>query len=196
LDSALIILVKNPVLGKVKTRLAATIGNQKALDIYHMLLDHTHKISKDLQIDKIVFYDDFINHLDLWENEIYEKCLQDGIDLGEHMRKAFEQVFEAGRKKVVVIGSDCYELTNKILVNAFDVLSRKDAVIGRATDRGYYLLGMRYLISQIFDEKNWSCHTVFSETIRQLENIHISFDLMKTLRDVDRESDLEFLISD
>jgi rSAM/selenodomain-associated transferase 1 len=196
LDSALIIFVKNPVLGKVKTRLAATIGNQKALDIYHMLLDHTHKISKDLQIDKIVFYGDFINHLDLWENEIYEKCLQDGINLGERMRKAFEQVFEPGSKKVVIIGSDCYELTSKILLNAFDVLSWKDAVIGPATDGGYYLLGMKYLIPQIFDEKNWSSHTVFSETIRQLENLHISFDLMKTLRDVDRESDLEFLMPD
>lgn len=188
--------MKNPVLGKVKTRLAANIGNPKALDIYHMLLDHTHKISKDLQIDKIVFYNDFINHLDLWENEIYEKCLQDGIDLGERMRKAFEQVCEAGHKKVVVIGSNCYELTSKILVNAYGVLSRKDAMIGPATDGGYYLFGMRYLIPQIFDEKNWSSHTVFSETIRQLGNIHISFDLMKTLRDVDRESDLEFLIPD
>jgi glycosyltransferase A (GT-A) superfamily protein (DUF2064 family) len=71
LESALIIFVKNPVSGEVKTRLAATVGNQKALDIYKELLDHTHKISLNLQVDKFVFYNDFINDNDLWENEFY-----------------------------------------------------------------------------------------------------------------------------
>jgi rSAM/selenodomain-associated transferase 1 len=112
------------------------------------------------------------------------------------MRKAFEQLFEAGYKKIIIIGSDCFELTCEIILEAFDVLLKHDVVIGPAFDGGYYLLGMNYFIPQIFDNESWSSNSVFSDTRRQLENLNISFDLIKTLRDVDRESDLEFLIPD
>ena len=196
MKSALIIFVKNPVSGRVKTRLAATLGNQKALDIYRALLDHTHKISLNLQVDKFVFYNDFINDNDLWENEIYEKRLQDGTNLGDRMRKAFEQLFEAEYKKVIIIGSDCTELTSEIILDAIEVLLKHDVVIGPAFDGGYYLLGMNYFILQIFDNKSWSSNSVFSDTRRQLENFNISFNLIKTLRDVDQESDLEFISPD
>src|ERR687891_1294811 len=92
----LMIFVKNPQLGTVKTRLAATIGEENALKIYHHLLSHTHRISSPLQCHKAVFYSSFIDRDDRWRNDHYEKFLQTGDDLGERMYNAFDKGFILG----------------------------------------------------------------------------------------------------
>ena len=125
MTSALIIFVKNPVLGKVKTRLADALGEENALMIYQKLLQHTCLITTNIFADKYVFYSEYINHNDLWKNEVYKKELQYGNDLGERMKNAFEMLFQRGYKEVVIIGSDCYELTEEIIMNAFDQLKQK-----------------------------------------------------------------------
>ena len=122
MSSALIIFVRNPVLGKVKTRLASTLGDEKALEIYRILLRHTSDVTKDLAVDKFVFYDDHIDQNDIWENDIFEKFLQQGSDLGERMTKAFDYLFKKKYSKVIIIGSDCFELSESILSQAFDAL--------------------------------------------------------------------------
>lgn len=88
MKSALIIFVRNPILGKVKTRLAITIGDENALAVYKQLLQRTKDITADLLVNRLVFYTDEVTANDLWNG--YEKCLQSGADLGERMRKAFE----------------------------------------------------------------------------------------------------------
>lgn len=192
LNSALIIFVRNPVPGKVKTRLASTLGNEKALAIYKILLSHTHTVSKALPVDKFIFYDDFINPYDFWENEIYEKKIQQGRDLGERMANAFTHLFRKNYRKIVIIGSDCFELTNEIITEAFRSLSQNDVVIGPAKDGGYYLLGMNRFIPELFREKKWSSDSVYKDTVNQIKELDKNLYELKLLNDIDKESDVDF----
>ncbi len=192
LKSGLIIFVRNPILGKVKSRLAATLGEEKALHIYKRLLAHTHTISKNLRADKFVFYEDFLNEEDIWGNHTYYKFLQEGIDLGEKMKNAFKQLFSDGYEKVIIIGSDCYDLTTAILKDAYEALSTGDVVIGPASDGGYYLLGMSKFIPALFDNKSWSSEKVYSDTVNQIRELNYSFDSLVILNDVDVETDIDF----
>lgn len=190
--AALVIFVRNPVLGKVKTRLAETLGAENAVKIYQKLLQHTHDITKDMSEAKHIFYADYINNDDLWENEIYHKEMQSGFDLGERMKNAFELLFDKGYKEIALIGSDCYELTADVLLTAFDQLKNVDVVIGPALDGGYYLLGMNILIPQLFENKNWGSNNILSETIMEIHNYNYSLYQLQELNDVDEEKDVTF----
>jgi uncharacterized protein len=192
MDQAIIIFVRNPVLGKVKSRLATSVGKKNALKIYNWLLDHTCKISKNLSTDKFVFYEDFINYDDIWDNAIYRKKLQEGNGLGKRMKNAFKYLFDAGYRKIIIIGSDCYELTSKIIEDAFDTFSKNDVVIGPALDGGYYLLGMDDFIPELFENKKWGSDTVFADTVSQVKKLDYSLNVLVQLKDVDVESDIDF----
>lgn len=193
-NSALIIFVRNPVPGKVKTRLIPALGVEQATQIYKLLLEHTHNTVAGLAICKFVYYADEVNQNDLWLNQNFEKRLQTGTDLGERMENAFRECFELGFEKVVIIGSDCFQLTTDIVEQAFHFLEQKDAVVGPATDGGYYLLGLRKLLPQLFYDKIWSSDSVFEDTISDLKSFHLSYDLLETLSDVDNPQDAEQFI--
>lgn len=184
------IFIKNPELGKVKTRLARSIGHEKALNVYHLLLDHTLKTVSTVKTDKAVFYSDYINETDIWREGEFKKLLQKGENLGERMSNAFIDAFKMGYKKVVIIGSDCFELNEDILNNAFKILEENDVVIGPAKDGGYYLLGLQKYYEQFFVNKTWSTENVLLETLHDLSNLKLSFKLLPTLSDIDEEKDL------
>lgn len=186
----LIILTKNPELGKGKSRLAATIGKENALIIFKELINHTVTITKDLPTDKWVFYSDYIGDNEYFEDSIYHKFLQEGYDLGDRMRNAFNQAFESGYEQVVMIGSDCYQLTSNELIKGFKILNSNDFVFGPAEDGGYYLIGTRTSFTKVFDNKTWSTATVLYEAIRDVEGADLTFDTLATLSDVDYEEDL------
>lgn len=185
----LIIFVKNQSPGKVKSRLAQTIGNIAALQVYRELLKHTRKITEPLPINKVVFFSDFIEENNFWGSS-YEKQLQAGENLGMRMEQAFKWGFHEGYSQICIIGSDCYELNEQIVMQAFKVLDQKDAVIGPTHDGGYYLLGMQSLHSGLFQNKKWSTDTVASDTINDLRQLGLSWDRLVTLTDVDVEEDL------
>ena len=189
-DNILMVFVKNPELGKVKTRLASTIGKGKALEVYKTLLAHTCTIVNPIYFDKAVFYLDSITHNDLWNDERFQKYLQDGEDLGEKMLNAFVLAFKRGYDKVVVIGSDCPQLTAEIIEKSFESLNFNEVVIGPAKDGGYYLLGMNKLYSELFQNKTWSSENVLLDTLIDLKKTNIPYTLLETLSDVDREEDL------
>lgn len=190
MKKALIIFVRNPVLGKVKTRIATAVGEQEALRIYKLLLRHTHAITKNVEADKNVFYSDYPQLGDIWEDDTHHKFLQAGETLGDKMKDAFTRLFGKGYEKAVIIGSDCYELTAEIIEKAFDSLNEKDAVIGPARDGGYYLLGMKNLLPDIFENKNWSTATVFTDTIADFEKAGMSYAVLPLLNDVDTMEDV------
>jgi rSAM/selenodomain-associated transferase 1 len=189
MKTALIIFVRKPELGKVKTRLAATLGDDKALEIYKELLQHTSDIALKTSADKFVFYFNKIEKEDIWDENNFIKKLQSDADLGIKMQDAFSQIFEQGYEKVVIIGSDCFELTNEIISNAFEQLDTNDVVIGPANDGGYYLLGMKKLYPQLFENKQWSTAAVYQQTIADFEKAHIKYHALVTLTDVDTEED-------
>lgn len=192
-SQALIIFMKNPVLGKVKTRLARTIGEEKALDVYQFLLQHTLRITLPLLYDKIVYYSAFIPHEDDWRASGYRQGLQYGNDLGRRMFHAFQYEFKNKYESVGIIGSDCGELTTEIVVEGFDKLKQSEVVIGPATDGGYYFLGMRQLYKNIFNQKEWGSSTVLADTVTELAKANISCSLLQELHDVDTKEDLRYV---
>ena len=189
MQKAIIIFVRNPELGKVKTRLAKEIGDAKALQVYTELLQHTHTITSHLDCDRFVFYTDVINENDLW-NDGFEKKLQEGESLGDRMLLAFFELFQQGYSKIVIVGSDCPELTPFIIEDAFDKLDTSDVVIGPSTDGGYYLLGLTKLIPPLFATKQWSTGTVLADTINDIALLRKSYSLLTELSDIDTAQDL------
>ncbi len=189
-ERVLIIFYRNPELGKVKTRLAATIGDGNALEIYHKLIDHTRRVVDTLPVRKIIYYSHRVDTDDGWNNKQFEKAVQRGDSLGERMLVAFESCFEKKNKSVCIIGTDCFELTTGIVEEAFEALLTADAVIGPARDGGYYLLGMTRFIPQLFLNKTWSTPNVMIDTIRDLEDLKLTYRQLPVLRDVDQEEDL------
>lgn len=186
----LMIFVKNPVPGKVKTRLAKTLGTDKALEIYNALIQHTHQVTRVLDVDKAVFYSDEIIEGDVWDKSEYQKMVQEGSDLGKRMLNAFKNAFQRGYKKVVIIGSDCFELTPDILREAFDSIPKNNFVIGPTHDGGYYLIGMTALHAALFKNKKWSGDEVLHDTLTDLRNMNGSYKLLPELTDIDTEEDL------
>lgn len=185
----LLIFTRNPELGKAKTRLAKTVGDETALEIYKFLLNKTNQVTKDLSCNKAVYYSVKVRKNDIWDATIYQKHQQNGNDLGARMQNAFQGSFNAGYEKVMIIGSDLYDLTPKIIEDAFLKLNSNDVVIGPAEDGGYYLLGMNVLQPHIFQNKDWGTSSVRKETLANLKDKKVH--LLTVLNDVDVFEDIE-----
>ena len=185
----LLIFTRNPEFGKVKTRLARDIGHQAALDIYKFLLAHTAKICTPLDTEKAVYYSEEIPNNDLWNATVFQKKKQIGEDLGERMQNAFAEGFNLGYSKIIIIGSDLYDIETKDLEQAFNVLNNHEIVIGPAEDGGYYLLGMKQLYPKLFKNKNWGTATVLQDTINELKKSN--YKLLEKRNDVDLYSDIK-----
>jgi uncharacterized protein len=191
-ESLLTIFYRNPELGKVKMRLAATIGEAKAYSLYLLLCEHTIGITEKLSVPKALYYTDFIDRNDNWSNNKFQKYTQDGLDIGEKMANAFRLGFDNGYKSICIIGTDCLELTSSIINEAFRRLLTHDIVIGPATDGCYYLLGMNYLHRDIFTNKKWSTKKVFSDTLHTIKLLGLSYWELEPLNHIDEEKDLPF----
>jgi rSAM/selenodomain-associated transferase 1 len=188
-NNLIIVFVRTPELGKVKTRLARSIGDQSALNIYKILLKHTAAVLRDLSFDKVVYFSEKIDNNDFWENSLFEKKLQKGADLGERMHHAFDTAFNKGYKKVLIIGSDLFDLTSLLITSAFEALETYDISIGPSLDGGYYLLGMKKLQPEVFKNKKWGTDSVLENTLQDLKKQKIK--LLKALNDIDTLEDLQ-----
>ena len=188
-NNLIIVFVRTPELGKVKTRLAKTIGDQAALTIYKLLLKHTATVLHELSFDKVVYYSEKIDNNDFWEASLFEKKLQKGADLGERMQQAFETAFDRGYKKVLIIGSDLFELTSTLIISALEALETYDISIGPSLDGGYYLLGMKELHPAVFKNKKWGANSVLKNTLQDLKQQNVK--LLEALNDIDTFEDLQ-----
>ncbi|MEM7373729.1 MAG: TIGR04282 family arsenosugar biosynthesis glycosyltransferase [Bacteroidota bacterium] len=187
----LLIFVKHPEAGKTKTRLAAGIGQENALAIYQKLLDYTCSLARTIKADVQIWYGNQMPVTDLWSEAGFERYQQVGASLGDRMLHAFHTGFEQGYGRILIIGSDCATLTPEILNQGFLSLGQNQVVIGPARDGGYYLLGMRRLLKQLFYNKNWSTETVLSDTISDLQSANFSYHCLEQLSDVDTKDDLQ-----
>jgi rSAM/selenodomain-associated transferase 1 len=185
----LLIFTRNPELGKAKTRLAKTVGDETALEIYTFLLEKTCNVSAKVTADKAVYYSVKVRYNDIWDENRYQKHQQVGEDLGIRMLHAFKNGFDAGYQKVLIIGSDLYDLTSEIIESAFVELDTNDVVIGPAEDGGYYLLGMNSLHTAIFKNKDWGTSSVKKDTLADLKDKKVH--LLQELNDVDVFEDIE-----
>ena len=190
MNRALIIFIKNPYEGEVKTRLAATLGNKVTLAIYKKLLTHTNGVALKVHADKHIFYSSHIDANDEWNDAEFVKELQNGNDLGEKMRNAFDDLFKKGYGQVAIIGSDCPDINADLIEQAFLELDRSDVVIGPATDGGYYLLALKKLYPALFEKITWSTKHVLKQTLANCKGINKSFHLLPVLSDVDVAEDI------
>lgn len=189
-DNILIVFIKNPVKGQVKTRLAATMGEDRALAIYQALLTRTRQVCAQAATRRWVFYSDWTDPEDAWASPDFERKLQLGRDLGRRMYHAFVQALNEARR-AVIIGSDCPLIEAAHLEQAFSALDQTNLVIGPSEDGGYYLLGMSKPFPELFEDIAWSTPQVLEQTLSKARMLGLSCTLLPVLPDIDHESDWE-----
>lgn len=188
MKKAIIVFQKNKIPGKVKTRLAKSIGDVAALEWYGQMIDYTYSVINALNETVFIYYSDFMEYEAPKE---FQLRTQKGNDLGEKMLHAFEEVKREGFDKIVIIGTDCLEITSDIISHAFLALETNDFVIGPAKDGGYYLLGMNEIQNNIFENKSWSTNTVLESTKNDLIKLNKKVHFLETLNDIDDLEDLQ-----
>lgn len=193
LDKSLIVFLKNPVEGKVKTRIANTAGNIKALEIYRELLGILNDNLARVNCEVYLYFTETPMEISYWANANYIYRVQKGNDLGARMSAAFEEVFRDGGSqkplKVLIVGSDCPLLSAEIIDEAFLKLDKSDIVLGPAEDGGYYLLGMKKMNTELFEGVSWSTEKVLNETLDKAAGLGLSVAFTPSLFDIDTEED-------
>ena len=189
-NRALILFIKNPEKGKVKTRLASTVGDERALAIYRALLAHSRRVALGVNAKRYLYYANFIPERDEWSSRDFEKRLQPEGDLGIRMGTAFQEVLK-DHKHAILVGSDIAQLKESILEKAFQALSEHPFVLGPARDGGYYLLGMNSFHASVFSSIDWSTDRVFDQTCDRIKALGSTPALVDELSDIDYEADWE-----
>jgi len=194
-DRCLLFFIKNPQKGRVKTRLAAVLGDEMAVGLYRrFLLDMLSMLNKGTFIFYLCVYPvDALEDIKTWLGQEYLYMPQQGGHLGERMKNAFKEALAMSFKRVVLIGSDIPSLPLEFIEEAFISLEKKDVVIGPSVDGGYYLIGFRNdkFSPRAFKGIPWSTERVFGETMKVLEDEGLTVHTLKTLRDIDTVQDLK-----
>jgi rSAM/selenodomain-associated transferase 1 len=197
-DALILFFIKYPEPGEVKTRLAETIGSEKAVQLYQsFILDFLAKLESTRLPFAICFYPEQKKQLLMeWLGEGYEYISQKGIDLGERMAAAFLDAFAGGQRRVILMGADFPDLPHPFLEEALDALSTHDAVIGPAMDGGYYLIGFKRetFFRQAFEGMHWSTKGVFRQTLLILKTYRRRVYVLPAWNDIDTIEDLRQLM--
>lgn len=190
----IIVFIKAPLKGLIKSRLATAIGDDAALELYvRFVLDTIDTVGALAIPVRICFSPpDAGTAVRAWLGNEQDCMPQQGKDLGERMERAFEQVFLEGYERAVLIGSDIPELSKAVMHEAITALDRNDAVLGPAADGGYYLIGFtsKTLQPSVFHDIVWSTGTVCDETLAKFKRQNQRVHLLPKLHDVDTLDDL------
>ena len=194
--SALLFFVKYPEPGKVKTRLARSVGDKRAAQMYQSLVETNLRVLTPLHrrtMDCWIMFDPADKEVEIkkWLSDQYFYRAQEGKDLTERLTDAFKKSFEAGYSSVIALGSDTLKLRADIIEKAFKELENFDAVIGPAKDGGYYLIGLKKLIPEIFQGIPWSTSTVLTETLNRMRRLKLKYSLLQELEDLDEIKEYE-----
>lgn len=199
---ALAIFCKTPEKGFVKTRLAASVGDQKALEIYLDLLNITDQETRPFSSSRHLFLasalEDSVEKMqstlqqqDLFTDPKTKFVIQQGEDLGQRIIAAFKNLFKNYRS-IVLIGCDLPDLNSTLISKAFEALQGNDVVLGPSCDGGYYLIGLNKETPDLFKEISWSTEKVLNQTLEKAERLSLKVQLLDQLRDIDTLEDLHF----
>ena len=187
-EEKLIVFVKAPRPGAVKTRLAKAIGAPAAGAAYRQLVETLLNQLRGLGGVEVCFSpDDAASEVQHWLKEGWSSSPQGDGDLGQRLQSAFQRAFHAGAKRVAIIGSDCPSVRVEDIREAWGVLQTHDVVLGPATDGGYWLIGLRQPQPTLFRDVHWSTENVFAETIQRARRAGLSVQLLRELADVDTD---------
>ena len=184
----LIVFVKAPVLGAVKTRLQPHLTPQQSLELYRaMTEDVIERLCQDATFDLAIFHTPpgAEAAIRAWLRGDFVYRPQHGDDLGARMSNAFAWAFGAGYRKSLLVGSDIPTLDREGIDAAFAALDSHDLVLGPSEDGGYYLIGMKRHLPILFREMAWSTQTVGSETLARAREAGITFQQLGCKSDVD-----------
>jgi rSAM/selenodomain-associated transferase 1 len=186
------LFAKAPIVGKVKTRLMADIGAEKALSIYLHCLDYNLSIIKQSRFEYQLWLNEASSHPMLVAEDI---ALQQGTDLGEKMFHAMNSVLDNADNnynRVILIGSDCLEISTDILIQVNTELEYNELVLIPAKDGGYVLIAARDSINPVvFSRINWSTCEVLQQTLQRTRQAGLRTAVLKPLRDIDRVTDIQ-----
>lgn len=184
----LIVFARAPELGRVKTRLARTLGDARALALYRAFLDDVCALASSGVADRVLLaVAGAIDHADLPSG--IERIAQAEGDLGARMHAAIARFSTEG--PVCIVGTDSPALERAWLSEAFLALARVDVTLGPTLDGGYWLIGARRPLESLFEHIAWSTPSVLPETLRRLQSV--SHHLLPAHFDVDDERDLDRL---
>ena len=191
----LIIFAREPLPGKVKTRLAAGIGDSAAARLYRAMLQDVLDISRKLtDVKTVVFWDCEERTLPLLAKryQCFSRRQTAGV-LGQRMRAAFEAMFSDGIKNCCIIGSDIPDLPLLYIQKAFELLAedQTDAVFGPSADGGYYLLGLKNMVPQLFTDIDWSTPLVLRQSMEAAQSAGVTTALLPEWYDIDTLDDLK-----
>ena len=189
----LIIFTRYPEPKKTKTRLIPALGAEGAAELQLQLTEHTITEAKKLmrEISTAIYYTGSSQKvMESWLGNDLSYYPQHKEDLGNRMKSAFEDSFKLRFSKVVIIGIDCPELNIAIIRNAFESLDENDLVLGEASDGGYYLIGLRKIIPELFQNIAWGTNKVLSKTKIIAQQLKLNIVILPVLSDIDRPEDL------
>lgn len=195
-EKNLLIFLKYPTPGTVKTRLGKVLGSDTAAWLYRRMAEvivERFTCLPQHYFNTAIFYHppDKVSEFKTWLGRNLSYNFQQGNDLGERMHNAFLATYPS---QVVLIGSDCPEITMEIILQAFQALKSYDMVIGPATDGGYYLIGLSHPRAELFQGIDWGTEKVFHQTTQKVQALRLSCHVLPTLRDVDAPEDLHVLL--
>ena len=189
------IMVKYPELGKVKVRLAQSIGEESATQLYQAFIRDTLATVEDLNIPYhiAVHPPESQEQLAEWLGTSYRYIHQKGANLGERLSTGFVTMFEMKYQQVIALASDCPDLPIEILQSAVSNLQTHAVVIGPAPDGGYYLIGFTpaKFIPNVFRNISWSTDTVFQETLSRIQAETHQVHVLPEWQDIDTMRNLQ-----
>jgi len=187
------IFVKAPAPGRVKTRLAAEIGVHHATEIYRDLGRRVVAACAGSSHDTVVWFapPEARPAVRAWLKGLRVAAFRAQVAgaLGARLAAAFQRHFDEGAGRVIVIGSDCPGVDAGLVSRALAALDKHDLVLGPAHDGGYYLIGLRAPVRQLFRRIAWSTQAVLGQTVARARQLRLSTLLLPILRDVDTASD-------
>lgn len=196
-DNAIIIFTRFPSINKVKTRLSKNLDSNLVLEIHKAMIKDTINVCKNDFADVILFITEYEKLNDntreffSFENKIYP---QGDFSFGEKMKNAFKKTFEMGYKKVILIGTDIPTLRKEDISFALKSLDNFDVCIHKTFDKGYYLIGLKNIVDEVFDENIFKGENVFENTVEIFKKQNLSYSTGRILMDIDEKSDLEFYV--
>lgn len=196
IENVLLIFARYPQAGKTKTRLIPAYGPDGAATIYANMLSQIldlvrPTIRDDFKAVILVEPPDCLNAMQELAGFDFEYATQTTGSLGDRLNSAFAEAFKNGAKKVLAIGTDCVEITTDIIAHAVNALKSHDAVIGPASDGGYYLIGLGTFLAGLFAEISWSTEHTLAQTMERLRSYQFSIFLLPELSDIDTPEDVK-----
>ncbi|MBE9004020.1 TIGR04282 family arsenosugar biosynthesis glycosyltransferase [Fortiea sp. LEGE XX443] len=191
----LIIFTRYPEPGKTKTRLIPALGSIGAANLQQQMTEHTTLQAKELQKAadisvEVRFAGGSLQLMEDWLGlDLFYQSQGEG-DLGLRMERSLFDAFQNSAEHVIIIGTDCPELTSQLLATAFKQLQTAELVLGPALDGGYYLIGLRRLIPELFANIDWGTSQVLQQTVTIAEKLDVSHVYLPALADVDRPEDI------